>query len=290
MGEIKKSKFRGKHLVLDDPLINYINDIKDTEVLTQEMEKNLAQRMSEGDEKAREELIRANLKFVIKIARIYKDRGVPLADLINEGNIGLIKACDNFDHTKGNHFITYAVWWIKQAISAALADQTRLIRLPMNKVNLYNKLNAIKEENGLSSIREIKGKNIMDEQMLEKDLYNIIRATKTYVPLDSLLTPDNEKLNWENTLGDGKNKKPDESLMERELKSNINTILQELSDIERTVIKHRFGLDGYQKLSLRELGNKLNLTKERIRQIERKAIASLKSNYHTNRLKAYLKC
>ncbi|HBO41979.1 MAG: RNA polymerase subunit sigma [Spirochaetes bacterium GWD1_61_31] len=254
----------------------YLKEINRIPLLTREQEDRWARQAATGEQIAKDMLVKSNLRFVVNVAKRYQNQGLPLADLISEGNIGLINAIDRYDVDKGYHFISYAVWWIRQAILKAICEKSRMIRLPLNRANELVQIekarkivnNGSNEEN---EIREIARMLDMDSAHVA-DLVNISRD------LVSLETPVfNERDS--SVLGDfienDKYKTPDDYVIEQSLKDDINTILLTLTEKEREVVQYRFGLNGRRAMSLKEIGDRFKLTKERIRQIEKNALKRL---------------
>ncbi len=290
---MKGTKQSFENIVEASSLKTYIKEIDKFKVLTKEEEDDLAKKMALGDTAARERLIASNLRFVVSIAKNYMNKGLPFLDLINEGNMGLILACDRFDYTKGYRFISYAVWWIRQYIAKAFAEQVGLIRLPMNRALQHFKIkNLISEGDYMGENESLTNSQIADKLDMKKvEVENIISATKKYVSIDAPLnsdTSDKKNIYLEDVLVDSKNKLPEDEMLEKNLKDSINNILKILSEKERTIIKFRFGLNGAETLSLSEIGRKFNVTKERIRQIEKRAIKKLKESSVNNHLKAFV--
>ncbi len=277
----------------ENSLKTYIHEIDKINILTKEEEDSLAKRMAKGDLEARNKLIAANLRFVVSIAKHYINKGVPFLDLINEGNMGLILACDKFDYTKGYRFISYAVWWIRQYIAKAFAEQVGLIRLPMNRALQHFKIKTLINENDFDDQNEpLSHSDIADRlEMKENEVDAIMRATKKYVSIDAPINnekSDKKTIYLEDVLLDTKTKLPEEEMLEKHLKDSINTTLKTLSEKEQTIINYRFGLNGKEALSLSEIGRKFNVTKERIRQIEKRAIKKLKQPFINQNLKAFM--
>lgn len=257
----------------------YFDDIKNEELLSEERERELVMRMERGDKKAREALINANLRFVVKTAKEYQGLGLPLSELISEGNIGLLYAADKYTLSKGTRFVSYAIWWIRQSILKALGEKVRAIRLPQNRVMDYSR---IKKER--ASFEEKYGRTPTDEEVasrlnLDKEVVRDIKAA-TSLPssLDAPITNDNgdsSKMFLKDTIA-SKDSDILTTLEEREEKDEINAMLNSLPEKEREVLKMRFGFDGYSEMSLQDIGEALSLTKERIRQIEKSALEHFK--------------
>lgn len=284
----KSAKDRVKVLSDGESLRTYINEINRIPLLTREQEDDLARRMAADDDDAKESLINANLRFVVKIAKKYMNKGLPLVDLINEGNMGLIMACKKFDYRKGFHFISYAVWWIRQSIAKAIAEQVGMIRLPLNRYLQLAKIKKVQKEKNISD-DELDAEEIADFLNTKEDYINdILKASKSYVSLDNPVASDKKEIRLEDVLLDTKNREPVEVLYEKDLKEVINQTLSFLSEREQLILKHRFGLDNHEELSLSEIGKMFNLTKERIRQIEKKAIRRLRHPSRSRYLRKYL--
>jgi len=271
------------------PLSIYLNEIDKIPLLTREQEVNLAKRMAAGDLRAKELLIKSNLRFVVNIAKKYRNNGLPLIDLINEGNLGLIIAAERFDYTKGYHFISYAVWWIRQSILKALSEKARLIRLPLNRANELLQIEKVKREfsqrNG-DNPSAVEIAELLD--MKKNDVKDILNASKQYVSIESPLGSSDRDGKLSDLLEDANGREPEQDLIQKDLKDTIRKTLETLSENEREVIKYRFGLEGVRPMSLKELGKMFGLTKERIRQIEKKAIKRLKHPSRRHRLEDYV--
>ena len=269
-------------------LDKYLQEIGKVELLTAEQEIELAIRMKNGDESAMEMLTKANLRFVVSVAKQYQNQGLSLGDLINEGNVGLIKAARRFDETRGFKFISYAVWWIRQSILQALAEQSRIVRLPLNRIGAINKIGKAYSNLKQEFEREPSAEEIA--QSLEMDVNEISETMKIYGKQVSVDAPF--FLGDENSLLDViQNEEmpaPDTELISESLKTEIKSVLAILPDREAEVIKLYFGLEGENPMTLEEIGDKFNLTRERVRQIKEKAIRRLRHNSRSKVLKSYL--
>ena len=274
----------------DENIISiYLKEINNVPLLTRKEEDYFAKLAAEGDANARKKLIMANLRFVVNVAKRYQNQGLPLQDLISEGNIGLINAIKRYDVSRGYHFISYAVWWIRQSILKAICEKSRMIKLPLNKANELVQIEKIKKElekkNGHEpDVQEIASYLDMDEEHVT-NLINISRElvsleTPVYVEKDSLLL--REFIEGEQYLT------PDQQMIEKSLQEEINIVLKTLSTKEARVIECRFGLNGKKPMSLKQIGELFHLSKERIRQIEKKAIKRLKHPSRSENLKIYL--
>ena len=269
-------------------LDKYLQEIGKVDLITAEEEVELAQRIREGDQIALEKLTKANLRFVVSVAKQYQNQGLSLPDLINEGNLGLIKAAQRFDETRGFKFISYAVWWIRQSILQALAEQSRIVRLPLNKIGSINKINKAyasieQEEERAPSASEIA--SFLD--MSETDVKESQRNSGRHVSMDAPLV-EGEDSNLYDVLRSGESPNPDRALLNASLSIEIERALETLTPREADVIRLYFGLDSKQALTLEEIGERFDLTRERVRQIKEKAIRRLKHASRSKILKTYL--
>lgn len=268
-------------------LDKYLQEIGREELVTVEEEVELAQRIKKGDRKALEKLTKANLRFVVSVAKQYQNQGLSLPDLINEGNVGLIKAAEKFDETRGFKFISYAVWWIRQSILQAIAEQSRLVRLPLNQVGSVNKinkaLNKFEQENERRpSIEEISETVDLPEDKID----DALKINNHHVSVDAPFA-DGEDNSLLDVLVNNDSPMADKELVLESLRSEINTALKELNERERNVIEAFFGIN-QQEMTLDEIGAKYGLTRERVRQIKEKAIRRLRNCTKNKILKAYL--
>ncbi|RRO12287.1 sigma-70 family RNA polymerase sigma factor [Flavobacteriaceae bacterium 14752] len=269
-------------------LDKYLQEIGKVDLITAEEEVELAQRIRAGDDKALEKLTNANLRFVVSVAKQYQNQGLTLPDLINEGNLGLIKAAKRFDETRGFKFISYAVWWIRQSILQALAEQSRVVRLPLNKIGTINKINkayALLEQN---NERPPSPDEIAKElDMSISDVKESLKNSGRHLSMDAPLV-EGEDSNLYDVLNFGESPNPDRQLLHESLQTEIERALETLTSREADVIRLYFGLNNQQPMTLEEIGQMFSLTRERVRQIKEKGVRRLK---HTNRsriLKNYL--
>jgi RNA polymerase primary sigma factor len=267
----------------------YLREINKIPLLTREEEDRYARLAETGDEMAKHKLVQANLRFVVNVAKKYQNQGLPLSDLISEGNIGLMNAIERFDVDKGYHFISYAVWWIRQAILKAICEKSRMIRLPLNRANELVQIEKVRKDiqgryGEEAEIRKIAKTLNMDKEHVA-DLINISRdlislETPVYNEKDSSILGD--------FVEDEGYKAPDTQVEEKALRDDINVVLGTLTQKESEIVQYRFGLNGRSPLSLKEIGDRYNLTKERIRQIEKKALRRLQHPNRVRRLQAYM--
>ena len=264
----------------------YLQEISRISMITPEEETTLAQKIHVGDQRALEKLVKANLRFVVSVAKQYQHQGLSLSDLINEGNLGLIKAAQRFDETKGFKFIPYAVWWIRQSILQALAEQGRLVRLPQNKIGTYNKANkayiAFEQEHEREPSTEELASIL---EMSETEIANIFSSNTRHTSLDAPVHEAEDVAMGD--LLEGSND-TDDDVMKDSLKAEIQRILKSLSVREAEIISAYFGLEGDSGPSIEEIGQKYDLTKERIRQIKERAIKRLQKARYSGSLKSYL--
>ena len=268
----------------------YLKEINRIPLLTREEEDRYARAARDGEKFAKDKLVQANLRFVVNVAKKYQNQGLPLTDLISEGNIGLMNAIERFDVDKGYHFISYAVWWIRQAILKAICEKSRMIRLPLNRANELVQIEKARKEiagqkgSEMEEIREIARMLNMDADHV-KDLTHIARE---HVSLETPVYAERDSSNLGDFVEDTSHQTPDEMIVHDALKSDINLILSTLSEKEAEIIQYRFGLNGRTPLSLKEIGDRYNLTKERIRQIEKKALKRLQHPTRSKYLEAYI--
>lgn len=268
-------------------LDKYLQEIGKEELVSVEEEVELAQRIKKGDRNALEKLTKANLRFVVSVAKQYQNQGLSLPDLINEGNVGLIKAAEKFDETRGFKFISYAVWWIRQSILQAIAEQSRIVRLPLNQVGSVNKINKVlnkfeQEYERKPSIEEISEKVDLPEDKID----DVLKINSRHVSVDAPFA-DGEDNGLLDVLVNDDSPMADKSLVLESLRAEINTALQALNERERNVIEAFFGIN-QPEMTLDEIGTKYGLTRERVRQIKEKAIRRLRNSTKNKILKAYL--
>ena len=268
-------------------LDKYLQEIGQEELLTTDQEVELAQRIRKGDKRALERLTKANLRFVVSVAKPYRNQGLILPDLINEGNVGLIKAAEKFDETRGFKFISYAVWWIRQSILQAIAEQSRLVRLPLNQVGSVNKitreLNKFEQEHERKpSVDEIAERVDLPEDKIA----DAMKANSRHVSMDAPIADGEDSSMIDFLSGDSSN--TDRELAIESLKAEVSRILKLLTDKEQKVLRAFFGIDGSPEMTLDEIGEKYNLTRERVRQIKEKALRRLRHNTKNKLLKSYL--
>jgi RNA polymerase primary sigma factor len=266
----------------------YLNEIAKHDLLTSTDEADLAQKIRQGDSDALEQLVNANLRFVVSVAKQYQNQGLPLNDLINEGNLGLMRAASKFDETRGFKFISYAVWWIRQAIMQAIVEQSRIIRLPMAKVGAYTKITRAFQSFEQEYQREPDVEELMEMLGLTKDeIDEYFRANTVTLSFDMPLK-GMEQTSLTDTIYDKDDMTPDQVYMQKNIEDQLNVALSHLSDREVEVISYYFGLNGKTPLTLEEIGDKFGLSRERVRQIKEKCIQRLKSSQTINSLQGYL--
>ena len=273
----------------DESLDQYLQEIGEVQLLAAEEEVELARRIRKGDHAALERLTKANLRFVVSVAKQYQNQGLSLGDLINEGNLGLIKAAKRFDETKGFKFISYAVWWIRQAILQALAEQSRIVRLPLNRVGALHKIGKVSSGLEQEFGREPSPMEIADE--LDMSTYEVMDTLKTssrHLSLDAPLSEgeDNQLLD---VLEDELQPPPDQYLMNDALRLAIEKVLSTLTEREAEVIRLYFGIDREEPLTLEQIGERFGLTRERVRQIKERAIRRLRHSSRSRPLRTYLR-
>ena len=269
-------------------LDKYLQEIGKVDLITAEEEVELAQRIKAGDEIALEKLTKANLRFVVSVAKQYQNQGLTLPDLINEGNLGLIKAAQRFDETRGFKFISYAVWWIRQSILQALAEQSRIVRLPLNKIGSINKINKTYAFLEQAHERAPSAEEIAKElDMTISDVKESLKNSGRHVSMDAPLV-EGEDSNLYDVLNSGESPNPDKLLLHESLRTEIERALETLTPREADVVRLYFGLGSHHAMTLEEIGETFDLTRERVRQIKEKAIRRLKHTSRSKILKTYL--
>ena len=269
-------------------LDKYLQEIGKVDLITAEEEVELAQRIKKGDDLALEKLTKANLRFVVSVAKQYQNQGLTLPDLSNEGNLGLIKAAKRFDETRGFKFISYAVWWIRQSILQALAEQSRIVRLPLNKIGSINKINKTFAFLEQSHERPPSAEEIANElDMTINDVKESMKNSGRHVSMDAPLV-EGEDSNLYDVLRSGESPNPDRELLHESLRTEIERALETLTPREADVIRLYFGLGDQHPMTLEEIGETFDLTRERVRQIKEKAIRRLKHTSRSKILKTYL--
>ena len=269
-------------------LDQYLREISQYPLITREDEVELAKLIRIADEEALDKLVRSNLRFVVSVAKKYQNQGVSLSDLINEGNLGLIRAAHKFDETKGIKFISYAVWWIRQAILQALAEQSRIVRVPLNRAGTLHRIgkrsSALQQELGREpTVEEIaEGMDISQEEVAKT-----LSISQSHLSLDAPLTPgeDNKLIDY---LPDTQNAGPDQKTFERALTDSIEEVLSTLKEREARILRLYFGLDGQEPMTLEEIGSMMGITRERVRQIKEKALARLRHVSRARALESFL--
>ena len=269
-------------------LDKYLQEIGKVDLITADEEVELAQRIKAGDQRALEKLTKASLRVVVSVAKQYQNQGLTLPDLINEGNLGLIKAAQRFDETRGFKFISYAVWWIRQSILQALAEQSRIVRLPLNKIGSINKINKMYAYLEQANERPPSAEEIAKElDMTINDVKESMKNSGRHVSMDAPLV-EGEDSNLYDVLRSGESPNPDRSLLHESLRTEIERALETLTPREADVIRLYFGLGDQHPMTLEEIGETFDLTRERVRQIKEKAIRRLKHTSRSKILMTYL--
>ena len=270
-----------------EALEKYLSEIGKEDLLSSEKEVELAQRIRHGDKEALEQLTKANLRFVVSVAKQYQNQGLALSDLINEGNLGLIKAAEKFDETRGFKFISYAVWWIRQSILQAIAEQSRIVRLPLNQVGSMNKISQLQNKFEQENERRPSADEISEQIDMPQDkIDEVLQIGGRHVSMDAPFV-DGEDNSLLDVLVNDDAPMADIELVRESLRQEIANALQALNERERNIITACYGI-GQPELTLEEIGNKFGLTRERVRQIKEKAIRRLRNNTKNKILKAYL--
>ena len=269
-------------------LDKYLQEIGKVELITADEEVELAQRIRQGDKIALEKLTKANLRFVVSVSKQYQNQGLSLPDLINEGNLGLIKAAQRFDETRGFKFISYAVWWIRQSILQALAEQSRIVRLPLNKIGSINKINKTYARLEQEFEREPNAEEIAEAlDITEAEVKESMKNAGRHVSMDAPLVQDEDN-NMYDVLKSDEVITPETELLYESLRKEIDRAIGTLTQREADVVRLYFGLNGSHPMTLEEIGEKFDLTRERVRQIKEKAIRRLKHTSRSKILKSYL--
>ncbi len=269
-------------------LDKYLQEIGKVDLLTPDEEVDLAKRIKEGDQLALEKLTKANLRFVVSVAKQYQNQGLSLGDLINEGNLGLIKAAQRFDETRGFKFISYAVWWIRQSILQALAEQSRIVRLPLNRVGSLNKISKTFSELEQKFEREPSPDELAEVlKVTTSEVVDTMKISGRHISMDAPFVQGEEN-SLLDVLENNSEQKPDSGLMSDSLRREVQRALSTLTQREADVIALYFGLNGEHSMTLEEIGERFNLTRERVRQIKEKAIRRLRHTSRSKTLKPYL--
>ena len=286
MADVKNTKYSDSD---NEVLSTYLKTIDKIPLLTYDEEYELALKAKNGDKKAREKLINANLRFVVSVAKKFRGQGMPLEDLINEGNIGLMTAVDKFEPEKGYHFISYAVWWVRQAILKALAEQSRPVRLPLNRSNeliqIIRAKNDLIHNKGISdpTVDEIAAASGLDVTLVK----NLLEVTRDMISFDSPIKGDEEGDSSYFDFVEDKSQSPEDDVVNHMMEKDVRGLLSVLGDKERDIIEKRYGFNGNEPMSLKAIGDEYNLTKERIRQIEKAALQKLRNNGESVGLEYY---
>jgi RNA polymerase primary sigma factor len=271
-----------------ESLNKYLQEVSKLDMITADEEVELAQRIKQGDQVALDKLVTANLRFVVSVAKQYQNRGLRLTDLINEGNIGLVKAAKRFDETRGFKFISYAVWWIRQSILQAIAEHSRVVRLPLNKIGTLNKLLKAKSVLEQQHEREPTAEELANMTEFSKNqVSSTLKHSQRSLSMDAPLT-ETENFSLHSVLDGEDSPKPDENLMRDSLQKDIARCLDTLPEKDAVVLKLHFGLDGQPAMSLNEIGNIIGLSRERVRQIREKALRRLRQEHRHQNLIPYL--
>lgn len=269
-------------------LDKYLNDIGKIDMLTADQEADLARKIKAGDHDALERLTKGNLRFVVSVAKQYQNHGLSLSDLINEGNVGLMKAAKRFDETKGFKFISYAVWWIRQSILQAIVEYSRIVRLPLNKVGSYNKINEAYISFVQRFEREPTHQELADILGLKpKDIRTMLQGNIRHLSFDAPISSDDGSSTMLDIMPDD-DSQPDVKLMEESLRTEVREGLSILSPREIEVLNSYYGLNGKKSLTLEEIGELYGLTRERVRQIKERALRRLRKSFNRNKLRSYL--
>jgi RNA polymerase primary sigma factor len=267
----------------------YLHDIAKIPMVSAEEEVELATRIKKGDREALKKLVNANLRFVVSVAKQYQNQGISLPDLINEGNLGLIKAAERFDETRGFKFISYAVWWIRQAILQAIAEQSRIVRLPLNKIGIINRIYNLSSQFEQNNEREPTMEEICEAMnLLPDEAKELVRNSPRPVSMDAPISDSDDSGTMYDLLENREAMNPETEIMKESLRKDIDRVLRTLESREADVIRLYFGLIGQRPLTLDEISEKLQLTRERVRQIKDKAVKRIRNAPASRKLKVYL--
>lgn len=273
----------------ENVLSMYLKEINRIPLLTRDEEDKYARLAAKNDKLAKDKLVSANLRFVVNVAKKYQNQGLPLSDLISEGNIGLMNAIERYDVEKGYHFISYAVWWIRQAILKAICEKSRMIRLPLNRANELVQIEKARKELQTGKGEDPEIKDIASSVNMSPDhVADLLNISRDLVSLETPVYAEKDSSQLGDFIEDAGYRKPEEEVIEISLKDDINSVLQTLTEKEAEIIQYRFGLNGRSPLSLKEIGDRYNLTKERIRQIEKKALKRLQHPSRRQLLESYI--
>ncbi len=273
----------------NDSLERYLSDIAKLPMINADREVELAKKIRMGDADALEEMTRANLRFVVSVAKQYQNQGLSLADLINEGNIGLIKAAQRFDESRGFKFISYAVWWIRQSILQALVENARLVRLPLNKIGSYSKINKMMMKFEQRYEREPSKDELAELlNVTDKDIDEMMKGMSKTISMDAPVGEGEDATMIDFFAGEDLKGSAEDVLMSESLKKDISGLLQTMNQRDAAIVSCFFGINGEEALNLDEIGSRFSLTRERVRQIKEKAIRRLRKTSHTKTLRGYL--
>ncbi|MBR5016237.1 MAG: sigma-70 family RNA polymerase sigma factor [Spirochaetia bacterium] len=283
---MKADKFFEKD---ENTLAIYLKEINRIPLLSREDEEKYATLAAQGDKEAREILIKSNLRFVVNVAKKFRNKGLPMSDLINEGNIGLINAIEKYDVTRGYHFISYAVWWIRQAILKAIGEKSKMIRLPLNRFGELVQIDKARKVMYEALGREPDASEIAEHlNMDRRDVAELLSISREYVSLDAPVKAGTRDASLVGDFIEDKNvPQPEDAAVNESLRTEVGKLLEKLPEKEAAILKQRYGLGGEKPKSLKEIGDLFHLTKERIRQIEKRAILRLKAMPMTQELQAY---
>ncbi len=273
----------------ENVLSMYLKEINRIPLLTRDEEDKCARLAAKDDKAAKDKLVSSNLRFVVNVAKKYQNQGLPLSDLISEGNIGLMNAIERYDVDKGYHFISYAVWWIRQAILKAICEKSRMIRLPLNRANELVQIEKARKELQTGKGEDPEIKDIASSvSMSPEHVADLLNISRDLVSLETPVYAEKDSSQLGDFIEDAGYTKPEEEVIEISLKDDINSVLKTLTEKEAEIIQYRFGLNGKSPLSLKEIGDRYHLTKERIRQIEKKALKRLQHPSRSQLLESYI--